>query len=455
MKKRLSYVRLVAIFLGLFLVLTGCDPHVPEEPIAYTVTFLDADDQVIETVTVGLGEAAIAPEPPEKLDHTFTGWDTDFSQVLDALTVKPLYEPLTATGWRFNLGADSACITGYVGSETTVEIPDSLAGKTVTCIASDAFLSDATLQSVTVPNTVTTLGKDAFRDSAIVTVLFAADSQLTHIEDGAFRNARALSTVAFDPSSPLETLGADVFRLTTSLKTIDLPNAITTMGSHVFSHSGIETITLPEALSKIPDYAFNRTESLKTVTFHEHTTMERIGSNAFNSSAIETIHIPYTVTLLEEGAFYNTLQLETISFASNSRLMMIDEAAFSRSAIRTIALPKSLLVIGVGAFSRSSIESITLPVHVLSIGEGAFAHATALHTVILNNNLTIIDSFAFMNTPQLASVRIPLSVTGIGHHAFTGHDALILYVEANSKPETWSVDWHDGTATVIWGYRPI
>ena len=57
-----------------------------------TVTFVDYDDTELKSETVKEGEAAIAPSDPTREGYTFTGWDKDFSKVLEDMTVTAQYE---------------------------------------------------------------------------------------------------------------------------------------------------------------------------------------------------------------------------------------------------------------------------------------------------------------------------------------------------------------------------
>jgi len=60
-------------------------------PVTYTVTFVDWDGTELKTETVNKGEAATAPAAPSREGYTFTGWDTEFSDVQSDLTVTALY----------------------------------------------------------------------------------------------------------------------------------------------------------------------------------------------------------------------------------------------------------------------------------------------------------------------------------------------------------------------------
>jgi uncharacterized repeat protein (TIGR02543 family) len=58
----------------------------------YTVTFKDYDDTTIASITVGYGETAVAPKSPSRTGYTFKGWDSDLSNITGDLTVSAQYE---------------------------------------------------------------------------------------------------------------------------------------------------------------------------------------------------------------------------------------------------------------------------------------------------------------------------------------------------------------------------
>ena len=57
----------------------------------FSVTFLDWQDSVISNVIVDINKPATAPIPPDREDYAFTGWDVDFSNVTEDVTVRALY----------------------------------------------------------------------------------------------------------------------------------------------------------------------------------------------------------------------------------------------------------------------------------------------------------------------------------------------------------------------------
>lgn len=75
-----------------FEVVNGGVTYQPDEPTTHTVTFIDPiTGEVIAEVEVEHGEAAEAPEAPAHDWHTFTGWDADFSEVTEDITVTAQY----------------------------------------------------------------------------------------------------------------------------------------------------------------------------------------------------------------------------------------------------------------------------------------------------------------------------------------------------------------------------
>ncbi len=67
------------------------------EKICYTVTFVDFDGTVLKTESVEVGSGATAPEDPTRDGYTFTGWDVGFTNVTSNLTVTAQYESVVKT----------------------------------------------------------------------------------------------------------------------------------------------------------------------------------------------------------------------------------------------------------------------------------------------------------------------------------------------------------------------
>lgn len=116
-----------------------------------TVTFVDWDGTILKTESVSVGSAATAPADPERTGYTFIGWDVDFSNVVDDLTVTAQYEfipvelndfpPFTDPNWYLDSSCTNTLLETYsYGFTTTIDtgwigyyipVPDDWYGKKV------------------------------------------------------------------------------------------------------------------------------------------------------------------------------------------------------------------------------------------------------------------------------------------------------------------------------------
>ncbi len=192
--------------------------------------------------------------------------------------------------FKYEVGDDGHyTITGYlvnVASSHAVEIPKEIDGITVTAIAPQAFRSATSITSVTIPDSVKSIGDFAFYDCD-------------------------------------------------KLKTITIANSVEEIGVGAFRDCAVlNNVTLPSSLTKISDELFWDCPSLSSISTTANITV--IGKGAFyNCDAFTNIKIPSTVTEVQEIAFYGCDNL------------------------RSITIPESIVKIGVGAFSDITADKVT------------------------------------------------------------------------------------------------
>lgn len=88
---------------------------------------------------------------------------------------------------------------------------------------------------------------------------------------------------------------------------------------------------------------------------------------------------------------------------------------------------------------------------ITSIAKEAFYGFDELIKITLPKSLVSIGNCAFDNCVNLSEIYIPNSVTTIGYNAFDRCNDLIIYCEAESKPETWHKNWNKANRPVYWG----
>ena len=212
---------------------------------------------------------------------------------------------------------------------------------------------------------------------------------------------------------------------------LDLSNctSLTSIGEWAFyGCSGLASITLPSSLISIGDSAFGGCTGLKgALDLSNCTSLISIGNYAFDScSGLASITLPSSLISIGDSAFGGCTGLTgTLDLSNYTSLTSIGEHAFNGcSGLTSITLPSSLTSIGDSAFSGcSGLKEVDLSncTSLTSIGEQAFYNCSGL-TGELNlgecTSLTSIGNSAFWGCSGLTSITLPSSLEAIGDYAF-------------------------------------
>lgn len=139
---------------------------------------------------------------------------------------------------------------------------------TVTTIGKYAFRYCFNLTSVEIPNSVTSIGESAFWDCQKLTSV-ALPSSLTSIENETFLGCNNLNSLAI--SNGVTSIGHSAFKYCSSLTSLEIPNSVTSIGYEAFSGcTSLTTIEIPNSVTEISGSAFYGCSSLTTVTLGDH-----------------------------------------------------------------------------------------------------------------------------------------------------------------------------------------
>ena len=263
--------------------------------------------------------------------------------------------------------------------------------------------------------------------TTLTSVTFAVQSQLKSIDWGAFNSCTSLASIIIPAS--VTSIDSAAFLSCTSLTSITVnannPNYASEGGilynkdktTLIAYPSASGSVTIPEGVTSIGQYAFSSCSSLTSVTIGEGVTS--IGNGAFSScTELASVTIPEGVTSIGGSAFFDCTNLASITIPEG--VTSIGQYAFYRcTSFTSVIIPASITSIGDNAFSIcTSLASITIPEGVTSIGQYAFSSCTSLASVIIPEGVTLIDSYTFYGCTSLASVIIPASVENIYPGAF-------------------------------------
>ncbi len=166
-----------------------------------------------------------------------------------------------------------------------IKVPAFYNEKPVTAIGANAFLGCTEITSVTVPEGVEEIGNKAFYNCRNLVTLKLPET-VAAIGREAFSLCKKLSDITL-PSGKCE-IKQGAFTGCDVLKKVKLPRVTTDLTEMFYGCDRLETVILPESLSKIGQFAFYYCTSLKTIVIPEN--VDTISPDAFYDSALETVY---------------------------------------------------------------------------------------------------------------------------------------------------------------------
>lgn len=372
--------------------------------------------------------------------------------------------------FSFSEDGQTVSITGFDGSRSVVEIPETYGGAKVTSIAAGAFRGQTMITDVVIPEGVTYIGREAFAGcSALVRVkiptsvtqvganLFEGtpyDSTLTgelvYINSILYRCQSDAVTVSIRQGTTV--IAEEAFINRVNLAAIVVPDGVSYIGSNAFKNcSALSQIEIPKSVRDIVANAFDGTkwyEDRKHEMIYINDLLYRVPAEIIvqseqptgslrdkdaaelAKSGVATQIIPYTDVIVQG----ETTTICTLAFANTpvqkvqlpSTLTTIRYGAFQNcTALKQITLPKSMTFIEGGAFQNcSALSSILVPQNVTYLGASAFSGCTSLTSATLPEAITRISSGLFENCSSLTTVQASSALTSIGSRAFAETSAL-------------------------------
>ena len=397
-------------------------------------------------------------------------------------------------------------ITGYHGSASEITIPSTLGDMQIYGVSGSSW---GNVTKITISSGIRQLFPGAFADtSSLRTVVFAPGSCCTEIGSGAFSNT---GIVELDMPNSVTTLGANAFMNCGSLTKVRLSDNLSPLisyentnilgeqfmnvdhyfnpavfadrvtfevssasknfkqisgslfskdGSVLYAYCGTgTTYNVPQGVKIIADSAFRRNSSDNTVTgVTLPNTLETIGQRAFQATRLQSIRIPGSVRRIDAAAFLVCNDLRSVYFEDGLRDLGIKggENQFLECAnLASVRLPETLEAVGHQSFfGCDSLGSIDIPASTKTIRAQAFANCynlatvsgceglvslernsfanTSLRTFPWGNNLSYVNKSAFASCPNFTGPDHPSYLTSEDGEAYlTYDDTYVLSGEAD------------------------
>ena len=333
----------------------------------------------------------------------------------------------------------------------TITVPTELDGRKVTGLGESSFsgiyspdhpknytlLSFCNqIQSVTIPESVTSIGKSAFEHCSNLDSLTINGVATSMIGAYAFASCTSLTSLSLVGS--FQTIGDSAF-VNCGMTSLTIDATITSIEKYAFSSRFLTLLSLTGNVQKIGDYAFANCTSLTSLSLTGN--VQKIGDHAFDScSSLYTVTLPKSLTSIGSYAFDSCTSLDSIEIPgkvteigdcafhlSGLTSVKIDEGVQSTGAdmfngcakLTTVTFPESLTTIADGSFaSCSNLNHVKIPARVTCIGDSAFSNCTSLSDITLQDGVKTIGANAFFSCQALTSITLPDSVTDIGKNAF-------------------------------------
>ncbi len=215
----------------------------------------------------------------------------------------------------------------------------------------------------------------------------------------------------------VEYVGTYAFEGSENLKRVEYnTNNEINFGMYAFIDCfSLEAVVLPANVTKVPDYIFANCMTLSTVVALGAT---EIGRNAFvNCSALDSVHFSDELHTVGAYAFKDCENLRSIG-VSGEKITSLGSQAFDYTSLEAFTFSPELTEIPGACFRETLLTSVVIPENVEVINGSAFSGCANLESVVLPDNLKIIESSAFRYCTSLESIDFPESLVEIGNYAF-------------------------------------
>lgn len=326
--------------------------------------------------------------------------------------------------FSFSEDGQTVSITGFDGSRSVVEIPETYGGAKVTSIAAGAFRGQTMITDVVIPEGVTYIGREAFAGcSALVRVKIP--TSVTQVGANLFEGTPYDSTL----TGELVYINSILYRCQSDAVTVSIRQGTTVIAEEAFiNRVNLAAIVVPDGVSYIGSNAFKNCSALSQIEIPK--SVRDIVANAFDGTKWYEDR-KHEMIYINDLLYRVPAEIIVQSEQPTGSLSDKDAAEMAKSGVATQVIPNTNVIVKEDittictlAFANTPVQTVQLPSTLTTIRYGAFQNCTALKQITLPESMTFIEGGAFQNCSALTSISVPQNVTYLGASAFSGCTSL-------------------------------
>lgn len=364
----------------------------------------------------------------------------------------------------------------------SIAIPSS-----VTTIGRRAFYSCDNLENITISENVTAIEDETFRGCSNLTSILIPES-VTEMGVDVFAECSSLISMGpiggnYNIQVEWEKFPSFLFSkmgLADIIQSVVFPEGMTVIASQLFSGcNNLSNIIIPSSVTTVEPYAYVGCETLTTAGpiggdyDIQFGWQNEIPKYAFRDSGLVSVTIPDGITSIKDYAFSGCESLSSLAIPDS--VETIGKAAFdSCTSLSEVAIPKNVTTIGDNAFAGcENLSSVIIPIGVSNIGSVIFSgcvslvtagpvggdydiqfgwkeeipsyafHGSELVSIVIPDGITTIEESVFLNCNKLTNITIPASVTEISSNTFHNCDKLTDIYYAGSETDWTALGMSD------------
>lgn len=458
------------------------EENVIPEPQEYTINFY-VDDDIFSTLQTSGNELITLPDAPKKESYEFVGWFFDKDTFNNQLKED--------TYLNKSLDQDINVYANYLFKEEPVKEftvtfdtcgGDKMDSITTSIISSEPiptrngytflgwYLENTYIDKVTFPyevtQNITLYAKWGENLPTSISFVVSAEGVLTEVNGISETN-----NVVIIPNQvnniEVKEIKKELFLNNIYIEKLVIPETVTTLGYRMcYGCTNLKEVNLPDNISVIPDYAFEKCTLLEKINIPQ--SLVQIRNDAFAESGIKEFIAPDSFKEIWGYAFKDCKNLEKVDL---NKTTSIGDMSFENcTKLSSIVLPNTLVELGTHVFSGCTLlNNIKMPSNPIEItntfiyGSGYYNDAKNwengilyvdnylittnndllnqqsinvkegtiviainaftnngknLKSIVLPEGLKIIGSSAFSSLYSLSQINIPSSVISIGNNAF-------------------------------------